>query len=583
MTASSKDVRDYLGMVRRRRAVILSTMALLLALSALVALLWPASYRSTATILIEEQEVPTDVVRSAINSYADQRIQTIKQQVMTRPNLMKIVEQYKLYDGLRRRGTTEDVLEEMVDDIRIGVISADVVDKRTHQPTKATIAFTLSYDGENPQVAQKVANEVTSLFLSENLKSRERNAQETTVFLRQESENLAGHIETLDQKIAAFKQRAGQALPELIQLNMQLMNQVDREIVDLDQRINTLEDRRNYLEGQLATIKPNTPIVTATGERILDSSERLKALRAQFVSAASYLSSDHPDVIKMRQEIEALERETGEPQSADELRKRLPGEQAKLQMLLERLGKDHPDVQRTEQIVASLKQAIAQLDQRGKVAPAPSKPENPAYIQIHSQLTSALAELDALRRMRGEQKRRAGEYVKRLEQTPQLEPEYLELIRERDSSAKKYQDIRDRLLEAEVSQGLEVQRKGERFSLIDPPDLPQKPEKPNRPVILFLGLLLAMAGGLGGGMAADSLDHAVRDVRSLTALVAMPPLAVVPYLPNTADRRRASRRRSFWRWGTAGAVVLLLVLAHVLWLPLDVMWFVALRKMGMGD
>jgi uncharacterized protein involved in exopolysaccharide biosynthesis len=582
MEVSSKDLTHYLGVWKRRQGVICATAAVLFGISVAMAFLWPPSYRSTATILIEEQEVPTDLVRSAINSYADQRIQTIKQQVMTRPNLLKIVDQYKLYDGLRRRSTTEDVLEEMVEDIRINVISADVVDKRTHQPTKATIAFTLSYDGESPQVAQKVANEVTSLFLSENVKSRERSAQETTVFLRQESDNLAKHIEELDQRISAFKQKAGQALPELVQLNMQLMNQVDREVVDLDQRINSLEDRRNYLEGQLATIKPNTPIVTATGERILDASERLKALRAQYVSVASYLSVDHPDIIKMKQEIEALERETGETQSPDELRKRLSGEQAKLQMLHERLGAEHPDVRRAEQMVASLTHTIAELDKRDK-AQAPAKPENPAYIQIRSQLTSALAELDALRRMRGEQKRRAAEYVKRLEQTPQLEPEYLELLRERDSSAKKYQDIRDRLLESEVSHGLEVQRKGERFSLIDPPDLPEKPEKPNRPVILFLGMLLAMAGGLGAGVAVDGFDHAVKDVRSLTELVALAPLAVIPYLPNTADLRRAVRRRRLWRWSGLGAGVLLLLLVHVLWVPLDVIWFVAMRKLGLGE
>lgn len=582
MTPSSKDLKYYLAMVRRRRSVIFIAMATLFIASLAVALVWPASYRSTATILIEEQEVPTDLVRSAINSYADQRIQTIKQQVMTRPNLLKIMDQYKLYEGLRRRGTTEDVLEQMVDDIRIGVISADVVDKRTHQPTKATIAFTLSYDGESPQVAQKVANEVTSLFLSENLKSRERNAQETTVFLRQESENLAGHIETLDQKISTFKQKAGQALPELIQLNMQLMNQVDRELVDLDQRITSLEDRRSYLEGQLATIKPNTPIVTATGERILDSSERLKALRAQFISVSSYLSPDHPDIIKMTQEIEALEKETGEPQSADELAKRLVGEQAKLQMLLDRLGREHPDVQRAEQVVASLQENIVKLERRGRTV-ASVKPENPAYIQIHSQLTSVLTELESLRRTRGEHKRRAAEYVKRLEQTPQLEPEYLELVRERDSSAKKYQDIRDRLLEAEVSQGLEVQRKGERFSLIDPPDLPEKPEKPNRPVILFLGVLVALAGGLGIGVVGEGMDHSIRDAQSLTELITLAPLAVIPRLPNEADRVREVQQKRMWRWSGVGAGILLLVLVHVFWVPLDVVWFVALRKLGVGD
>ena len=114
------------------------------------------------------------------------------------------------------------------------MISADVVDKRTQHPTKATIAFTLSYDGESPEIAQKVANELTSLFLGENLRSRERHAQETTAFLKHEADNLSHHLEALEAKISTLKQRASGALPELVALNMQLMNQADRELADVD-------------------------------------------------------------------------------------------------------------------------------------------------------------------------------------------------------------------------------------------------------------------------------------------------------------------------------------------------------------
>ena len=161
------------------------------------------------------------------------------------------------------------------------MISADVVDKRTQHPTKATIAFTVAYQSNSPDLAQKVANELTSLFLGQNLKSRERQAQEATSFLQQEAENLSKHIGEVDEKIAAFKHRASGALPELMPLNLQLMSQSDRELMDIDQQIRTLEERKNYLEGELATIKPNTPIMSVTGERILDSAERLRSLRAR--------------------------------------------------------------------------------------------------------------------------------------------------------------------------------------------------------------------------------------------------------------------------------------------------------------
>jgi len=155
---------------------------------------------------------------------------------------------------------------------------------------KATIAFTVSYQSEQPVLAQKVANELTSLFLGQNLKSRERQAQEATTFLQQEAESLSAHINEVDDKIAAFKQKAAGALPELMSLNLSLLNQTDRELMDIDQQIRSLEERRTYLEGELATIKPNTPIMSVTGERILDSAERLRSLRAEYAAASANLA-----------------------------------------------------------------------------------------------------------------------------------------------------------------------------------------------------------------------------------------------------------------------------------------------------
>ena len=202
MEAPAKDLYDYLALLRRRKTTILTVAASLLAASAALAFLLPAVYRSTATILIEEQEIPPDLVRSAIATYADQRIETIKQQVLSRSTLWKIVEQYDLYKGLRKRNPPEEILARFVKDIQIDVMNVKVIDKRTQNPTQATIAFTLAYDGESAELAQKVANELTSLFLGENLKTRERHAQETTAFLKRESDSLSHHIQELEQKLS---------------------------------------------------------------------------------------------------------------------------------------------------------------------------------------------------------------------------------------------------------------------------------------------------------------------------------------------------------------------------------------------
>jgi uncharacterized protein involved in exopolysaccharide biosynthesis len=576
-----KDLAAYLQLIKRRKWIIGATGVAIMTLSVTLALILPPTFRSTATILIEEQEIPQDLVRSTMTSYADQRIETIKQQVMSRTTLWKMVEQYGLYERMRRRTSTEDVLERFIKDITIEVINADVVDKRTQHPTKATIAFTLAYDGESPELAQKVANELTSLFLGENLRSRERHAQETTAFLKQESDNLSRHLEELESKIAAVKQRASGALPELVALNMQLMNQADRELAEVDRDLRTLDERRAYLEGELAIIKPNTPILSANGERILDSGERLKALRAQYASSAAYLSPDHPDIIKMKQELEALERETGPVLTQGELTKQLAGMRADLAALTDRYGPEHPDVVRARQSVAALEaelHRVAQFPSR----PMPIKPENPAYINVRAQLTSATASLQSLKTTRQHIKRRADEIAARLEKTPQIEPEYLDLTRERDGITQKYHEIRSRLVEAQVSEGLEIQRKGERFSLIDPPGLPEKPEKPNRPAIVILGLLLASASGFGAGAAAENLDRSIHSVDQVMRLTRAMPLAVIPYMPNERDLKQVIRRRAHARWASVGVLLIGAMLVHLFWIPLDVVWFATLHRFGLN-
>ena len=123
-----QSIQDYIAMFHRRRTLIVLVGGFLLCLSLVAAFLWPATYKSMATILIEEQEIPSELVHSTITGYADQRIETIKQQVMSRTTLWKVVEQYNLYQEMRRTNPVEEVVKRFTKDIEVEVISADVVD-----------------------------------------------------------------------------------------------------------------------------------------------------------------------------------------------------------------------------------------------------------------------------------------------------------------------------------------------------------------------------------------------------------------------------------------------------------------------
>jgi uncharacterized protein involved in exopolysaccharide biosynthesis len=347
----------------------------------------------------------------------------------------------------------------------------------------------------------------------------------------------------------------------------------------VDQQVRGLEERKSYLEGELATIKPNTPILSVTGERILDSTERLRARRAEYAGASANLSADHPDIIKMKQEIEALEKETGQLPDTEEASKRLIDARAALVADLERLGHEHPDILQARRKISALEQEVNRLKAVPHKNPM-QRPENPAYINLQAQLNSATSSLEAFRKTRTDIKRRLGEYAARLERGPEIEPEYLVLTRDRDTSGQKYQEIRSRLLEAKVSEGLEVQRKGERFALIDPPSLPEKPFKPNRLAIVLLGALLAVGSGVGSGALAESLDRSIRTTEQLVLLTQQFPLAVVPFMPNEEDLWRANMRRRVISTAGVSALAVMFVILHVFVIPLDVLWFAALRRFG---
>src|SRR5262245_13632603 len=189
---------DYLGALRRRAFVATVAFVFVLGVGAVVALAWPPVYRSMATILIEQQEIPQDLVRSTITSFADQRIQLITQRVMTTARLLEIIRDHGLYAADFDRVPREVIIDRMREAIQMDTISANGVDPRSGQPTMATIAFTVGFDSRSPELAARVANELTSLYLQENSETRRQQAAEASVFLSDEARRLSQEIASLE-------------------------------------------------------------------------------------------------------------------------------------------------------------------------------------------------------------------------------------------------------------------------------------------------------------------------------------------------------------------------------------------------
>ncbi|MEW8664540.1 MAG: lipopolysaccharide biosynthesis protein, partial [Candidatus Thiodiazotropha sp.] len=216
-------IGDYLAILKRRKMQLIVPAAIILLLSIGLALGLPSIYRSEATILIEQQEIPSELVRSTVTSYAGERIQVISQRVMTTENLGSIIENYGLFKEERDDTSLSLLAEKLRENIKLEMISADVVDPRSGRPTTATIAFTLAFSSKDSRIAQKVTNELVSLYLDENLRRRTQSALETSSFLGAEANKLKQEIADLETSLAKFKEKHVNNLPELQQLNMQLM------------------------------------------------------------------------------------------------------------------------------------------------------------------------------------------------------------------------------------------------------------------------------------------------------------------------------------------------------------------------
>ncbi len=580
MEEDIKGLGDYLAVLKRRKVQFIATVFVILTISAAIALLWPPTYRSSATILIEQQEIPADLVRTTVTSYADQRIQLISQRVMTSVNLQRIIEQFGLYEKELQTESILMVLEKMRENIALDMITADVVDPKHGRPVAATIAFTISFDYEFPAMAQRVTNELVSLFLNENLKQRSTLAGEASTFLRDEAKKLEQQVATLEAKLAGFKEKNVNRLPELVQLNLQLMERTERELTEVQRQIRTLEERKIYLDSELAQMAPNSLLYTATGERILSPEDRLTDLQAKFITTSAIYAENHPDLKKMRKEITALKKEVQPDGMALELQTKLKDLNTQRVELTERYSDQHPDVKKIQGSIKSMQLVLDQeLVKEKPEKTSTSKPDNPAYIQLQTQLEAANSDLSSFRKSQQELMAKLDDYERRITDAPQVEKEYRSLSRDYENALAKYQEVKAKQMEAELAETLERENKGERFSLIEPPQRPEEPDSPNRLAIMFLGLIFSMVGGVGITAMTEALDGAIHGSRGVMRAVGMPPLAVIPCITNAADRRQKMLRKLMGvllLLSTIGGVLLLI---HLLFMPLDVLWFSALRRL----
>ncbi len=575
----SKSLSDYLALARRRKRIMLITAAVVFVVGLLAAVLWPATYRSTAVILIESQDIPPDLIRSTITSYAVQRIEEIKQRIMTTGNIMSVVQRFELYSEREfNRLTRSEISKDFRDNVLVEPISADVIDPRSGNPTKAVIAFKLAFDGDEAQKVHKVTNELITLYLNENLRGRTEQSNSTSDFLSSELKSLDTVLKDLESKLSTFKEQNKGSLPELNGYNLSRLDRSEHELIEIRTRVQDLETRKIELASQLAQLNPSAPTILPDGRAVLSDSDRLKSLQSEYRRKAAIYNSDHPDLVRLNREINTLLETQGTNNDAKDIGKQLQLARDQLTQAQGRYTSEHPEIKKLTEVVETLEREL-----KGANRNTPELiPDNPSYVLLDTQLKSVESEIASL----VTKSRALNDNIMKNEQlllkAPSVERDYQVLLRDYDNTRLKYREISEKQMQAELGKSLEQERKGERFTLIQPPEIPEEPLSPNRIAIVFIALVLAIGFGVVAGIIAETLDAKVYGEKSIAAITGIPALVLVPFYEVPIDE---SARKKSTLWIVAGLFLLgiiLLVLFNFFVKPLDVTWFLLLHKLGLN-
>lgn len=513
-------VGDYLAILRRQKWRMLMVGVAILTLVATIVAYWPATYRSAATIMISQIELPGDSVTTTTSTFAEERLRTIQQRITTTQNLTAIIEKLNLYPDLRRSMAMSQVVDLMRSNIGLWIIGTETIGKpRDPKSPQAAIAFNLWFDAGDARTAQRVADELVTLYLGENNRDRENRAAVTAEFLKAETLRLEQHVKTQEVAIEKFKSEHAGYMPEDRAVNSQLLDRVETQIGELTREARSLRQRRALLHSTLLKTPRYLP---AGGEATtLTPEAQLALLEGKRTAMRAKYGDKHPDVIRLERELSA---------------------------------------------------AKAQLAAVPAAAGTANGVSNPTYADFQMQLAAVETELDLTANALAAAEEKRDKIHARILKEPVVEREYTELKRDYETALRRYLEMRSRLGQAELTTNLEADRVGETLSLVEPPVEPVAPFKPNRRILLAIGLLAALAGAAATGLLWDAFDGRIHGWRQVMAISGQSPFAVIPVIRTATDRQR--NRISIAGISAlavlSGVVVLLYI--HQVILPLDGLW-----------
>ncbi len=484
---------QIIDIIVRRRWVIVVPLCVSLTVGLLLILTAQKTYQASTLILVQQQSVPTAYVRSVVTSSINQRINTISQQILSRSNLEKIIDQFNLYTE-----RPDLYLEEKIENMR------QRVQVKIERARHGAEAFSIQFNGSEPQKVMRITNTLASFFMDENLKVREAQAIGTSEFLYSELEKTRRRLEEHELKISAFRSKYLGGLPDELETNLRTLDRLQQQLADKNSQLREAKNALSLVRSQIATVKQqlagNRPV--SEGDELAsalvrtENEEKLYLAEQEYNDLISRYTERHPDILRVKKRIAKLTR------------------------------------------LVKAERSTEQADGSGAVVRESRELINPAFNQLkvtEAQIGNDIEKIQYnIKDIEGKMK----VYQKRVEETPKRELELQSLRRDYANIRDIYNSLLDRKLEAELSVNMEKKQKGEQFRIIDYARLPEKPISPNVEKYFFLSTFLGLGLAVGVIFFMEFFDPFIRRDEQLEDELNLNILATIPLLKDAAVEKK---------------------------------------------
>jgi polysaccharide chain length determinant protein (PEP-CTERM system associated) len=454
----------------------------------------PKRYTSQTMVLVEQPTVGPDYVKPVVTEDLNHRLGSMKEQILSRTRLQPIIEKFGLYAEDRGHIHIEDLVEKL----------RTAVEIKPLEPTPGTQSrqlpgFYVDVTFDNPQIAQQICTEITSMFLEQNARERKQQANETTNFLSKQLEEARKNLADQDAKLAQFKRQYLGSLPEEEQSNLNILTGMNTQLEANTQAVSRAHQDKAFGESLLSQQEANWK-ASQTGQNPETVELQLGALQDQLTSLQARYTSEHPDVIKVKNQIEELKKRKAEA------------------------PKINPSANGSTQAAVT---------------------EPPQTQQLRARLRQDDMNIADLTKRQGQIQDEIRQLQSRVQASPMIEQQLKELTRNYQTAQDFYNDLLKKRQNAGVAGDLESQQESEQFRVYDPPSLPDRPSFPKK--LYFAG------GGLGSGLALGLAilyliaigDKSMHTERDIELALKLPVLALVPILETLSQgKSEASKSQS---------------------------------------